>query len=357
MVRRRRHPVILRFALAFGGLAVIFLIALAVILYLVFELPLPHPDPDQRGRIGFIFCLVPVIFMFLAALLAGWAFRRLGSPMAEIMEAAETVSQGDLSVRVDERRPGEFGRLASSFNRMTAELERAEQQRRNMTADVAHELRTPLHILQGNLEGMLDGVYETTPENLNAMLDETRLLARLVNDLQVLSLAEAGQLLLHRSRVLVVDLLDDVAASFAPQAEEQGLTLRVDVLDENRSLEIEADRDRLDQVLSNLVANALRHMPEGGETVLAAAALPGGVRLTVRDTGVGIPAEDLPYIFDRFWRGDKARTRVEGAGSGLGLAIARQLVRAHGGTIEVTSQPGQGTTFTIELPANVTLRG
>ncbi|MBN2387983.1 MAG: HAMP domain-containing histidine kinase [Anaerolineales bacterium] len=347
---RSRRFVFMRFLFVFGGLTVIFLTALVVILYLVFQLPIPRPETSQPGRLAFMFCAVPTTFMLLAALLGAWTIRRLGSPMAEIMTATETVSQGNLSIRVDEHRPGEFGRAARSFNRMVAELERSEQQRRNLTADVAHELRTPLHILQGNLEGMLDGIYAATPENLTAMLDETRLLARLVNDLQVLSLAEAGQLPLHRTRVLVADLLADVAASFAPQAESQGLALRVEIQEGHAAISVEADRDRLDQVLSNLVANALRHTPEGGEIALGAGALPGGVHLTVRDTGSGIPAEDLPYVFDRFWRGNKARTRAEGAGSGLGLAIARQLVRAHGGTIEVTSQPGQVTTFTIALP-------
>lgn len=294
-----------------------------------------------------LFCGIPLGFTFLVFLLGGVMFRRLGMPLAEVMAAADAVAEGDLSVRVQENRPGELGRLARSFNRMTGELARSEQQRRNLTADVAHELRTPLHIIQGNLEGILDGVYEATPEHITATLDETRLLARLVNDLQTLSLAEAGQLPLYPVPVLVVDLLADVQTSFAGQAAAANIALNVEVLPGAEKLEITVDVDRMEQVLANLVANALRHTPERGRVTLSAQPLDDGVRLVVQDNGSGIAAADLPYIFDRFWRGEKARTRQDGAGSGLGLAIARQLVQAHGGTIQVTSQPDQGTTFTI----------
>jgi signal transduction histidine kinase len=230
---------------------------------------------------------------------------------------------------------------------MVVELERAEQQRRNMTADIAHELRTPLHIIQGNLEGMLDGVYEPSEENINDTLDETRLLARLVDDLQTLSLAEAGQLPLHPTRFLLADLLTDAAAGFESRAAAQSVDLHVDAPDP--SPEIEADYDRLLQALGNLLTNALRHTPENGGITLKAEANPEGVRITVSDTGAGIPADDLPYIFDRFWRGDKSRARTEGS-SGLGLAITKQLVLAHGGTITTESEVGKGTMFEIKLP-------
>jgi signal transduction histidine kinase len=171
-----------------------------------------------------------------------------------------------------------------------------------------------------------------------------------VNDLQTLTLAEAGQLPMHPQKFQAADLLADVATSFAGQAAEQGVELAVDAPQGAETLELYADADRLDQVLSNLVANALRYTPGGGCITLRLRPESEAVLIVVQDNGAGIPAEDLPYVFDRFWRGDRARSRGQGAGSGLGLAIARQLIQAHGGTIQVESQPGQGTTFSIQLP-------
>jgi two-component system OmpR family sensor kinase/two-component system sensor histidine kinase BaeS len=293
----------------------------------------------------------------LAVALAARAFRSYAIPLADIMAAAESVAQGDFAARVQERGSPEFRRLAHSFNQMTQELGRADQQRRNLTADIAHELRTPLHIIQGNLEGVLDGVYKATPEHLDATLQETRALARLVDDLRTLSLAESGELPLSRRRIEVQELLADVATSFAPQAEAAGIDLRVQEQGESRSapLAVEGDAGRLDQALSNLTANAIRHTGAGGQIVLAARAEDDHVRITVSDTGEGIAEQDLPFVFDRFWKGDPARSHSSGAkahpGSGLGLAITAQLVKAHNGEIHVASEFGRGTTFTIDLPA------
>ncbi len=312
-------------------------------------------------------CLVIVSALMTAAGLVARSFVRSIEPLARVMAAADAVSEGDLSVRVPEGAPGEFGRLQTAFNRMVAELERTDQQRRNLTADVAHELRTPLHIIQGNLEGILDGVYEPNNEQIELLLDETRQLARLVEDLRTLSLAETGQLPLEFETLDVKDLLADVVTSFSGQAEAAGVDLRVQAAPAAgpANLSVTGDAGRLDQVLSNLVANALRYTPPGGWVRLRAEAIrdggpqpggvPYGVRICVADNGSGIAPEDLPFIFDRFWRGDRARAasarQQYGTGStGLGLAITRQLVQAHGGRITVESKPGAGTTFTIDLP-------
>ncbi len=341
---RHRRFIFWRFAMIFGGISLFFLTAIGIILFILYRQT--NPDYSPITLLANI-CVLPVTFILVAFLLGGLAFRRLGTPFADIMAATDAIAHGDLSVRLSEENRGPMGGVAHRFNNMVAELERAEQQRRNMTADIAHELRTPLHIIQGNLEGMLDGVYEPTAENITDTLDETRLLARLVNDLQTLSLAEAGQLPLHPTRFRLADLLTDATAGFESRAAAQNVALHVDIPDP--SPEIEADYDRLSQVLVNLLTNALRHTPENGHITLRAKAIPEGVRLTVEDTGAGIPAEDLPYIFDRFWRGDKSRARTEGS-SGLGLAITKQLVLAHGGTISVESETGKGTMFKIELP-------
>ncbi len=296
-----------------------------------------------------IFCSLPFLVPIIGMLIGSLGIRRWVNPLADVMGAAETLAGGDFSVRVEEKGDQEFVKLAQSFNHMAEELQRAEMQRRNLTADVAHELRTPLHILQGNLEGALDGVYQASPEYFKSMLEETRLLQRLVEDLQTLSLAETGNLELNLQTLLVKDLLEDVVTSFSGQADEGKIQIRLNYPKELAELTLEGDWHRLDQVLGNLVSNALRYTPEGGEIILDADKDDTEVKITIQDSGAGIPAEDLPYVFDRFWKGDKTRSRASG-GSGLGLAIARQLVSAHGGKIVVESEEGVGTKFTVELP-------
>jgi two-component system OmpR family sensor kinase/two-component system sensor histidine kinase BaeS len=330
------------FAFLFGGITFLFILAIGVVVYMA----LMHGKGDFRGGILIPLCGVPLFFIVTSFILGGLAFRRFGKPMSEIFDAIDSVSEGDLTVRVPERHARQFGLLAKRFNHMVSELERADQQRRNLTADIAHELRTPLHIIQGNLEGVIDGVYQPTPEHINNTLDETKLLARLVNDLQTLSLAEAGQLPLHPTRFLLADLMNDLTSSFSSSISASGIDLKTDISDPSQ--EITADYDRLNQVLSNLISNAIRHTPGGGTISLATGPTPGGVRIEVRDNGAGIPAQDVPFIFDRFWRGDKSRTGR--AHSGLGLAIAKQLIHAHRGTITAESEVGKGTIFLIEIP-------
>jgi signal transduction histidine kinase len=326
----------------FGGIMLLFFITIGIIVYLA----VTQGTGEFRSGILIPLCGVPLVFIAIIYAAVNYTFRRFGQPMAAIFSTIDSIAEGNLGARVPETYPGEFGQLARRFNRMAAELQLSEAQRRNLTADIAHELRNPLHIIQGNLEGMLDGVYEPGPDTLKATLDETRLLARLVTDLQTLSLAENRQLPLHPTRFPLSDLLDDAAASFASRAAELGVTIQAESAP---GLELSADYDRLDQALSNLIANALRYTPRGGTIHLGAAAIPEGIRITVSDSGTGIPAQDLPFIFDRFWKGDRARAR-EGTGSGLGLAITRQLVHVHGGTIAAESEVGKGAQFTIELP-------
>jgi two-component system OmpR family sensor kinase/two-component system sensor histidine kinase BaeS len=276
-------------------------------------------------------------------------YMRFGKPLGDMFNTIDSVAEGNLAVRVKEHDSDMFSELIKRFNKMVDELERADQQRRNLTADIAHELRTPLHIIQGNLEGILDGVYEATPEHINNTLDETKLLSRLVNDLQTLSLAETGQLPLHPTRFLLADLIADLTSSFSAQAASQGVTLNIVLADPAQ--ECTADYDRLNQVLSNLVANALRHTPSSGTITIetgSGSSAARSVQIHVRDSGEGIPPENLPFIFDRFWRGDRSRSgRIH---SGLGLAIAKQLVQAHGGIIQVSSELGKGTEFQIDIP-------
>lgn len=357
-----------RFALAFGLMV---LLTAGIISFITWHLA---PNIETKGYNGPPFWLALRCFAILIPIFAirfGLrAFRSVATPLANIMEAADAVAGGNLNVQVQERGSREFRQLARSFNRMTQQLALTDQQRRNLTADVAHELRTPLHIIQGNLEGVLDGVYQPTHEHIEATLEETRLLVRLVDDLRTLSLTEAGQLPLREEQVDVCDLLADVATSFSGQAEGAGIELRMthDALritrDEGAGSEeqgagdaemprlvVRGDAGRLDQVLSNLVANALRHTPHGGTITLAAIGGSDRVQIQVSDTGEGIAPEDLPFIFDRFWRADRARTHSSGS-TGLGLAIASQLVKAHGGDIRVASELGQGTTFTVDLPAS-----
>jgi signal transduction histidine kinase len=350
---RRRHPSGGRL---FFGLAFVFglfvLLGCGILVVLAAGAMFFFRQPDVPRPPGLMLLLVGLVVLLLLGLafVGSLVSRRFTSPLSETMKAADALAGGDFSARVPVEGSGEFRRFAHSFNAMAQALETTDRQRRELLADIAHELRTPLTIIQGNLEGLRDGVYEATPEQMGLVLDETQKLGRLVDDLRLLTLAEAGQLPLDLQVLEVHQLLTDVRDVFASQAGEAEIALLVEVPEPLPS--VLADPQRLGQVLGNLVANALRHTPGGGAVTLGAAGEPGGeaVRLWVSDTGQGIAAEDLSRIFDRFWRGDRSRSHESGASSGLGLAIAKSLVEAHGGQIWAKSQVGEGTTVSCILP-------
>jgi two-component system sensor histidine kinase BaeS len=268
--------------------------------------------------------------------------RGAAGPLGDVMDAADRLAAGDYTVRVEPRGPGEVRRLGEAFNQMADRLGSAEERRRSLFADVAHELRTPLSVIRGSAEGMLDGLYQADGDHLQTVLDQTVVMARLLDDLQTLSTAEAGALRLYREPTEPAALVTEAVSRFRGQADERGVGLRGDAAPGLPVIDV--DPVRIDEVLSNLVGNALRHTPRAGEVVVRVEATAGGVTFIVTDTGPGISAADLPHVFDRFWKS------ADSGGSGLGLAIAKHLVEAHGGTIAAESGPTGGTTLRVWLP-------
>jgi signal transduction histidine kinase len=298
--------------------------------------------------------LIGGLVALIAALVVGFfVFRAITRPIDQLTRAAHQLAQGDLSARVavDDHasRLGsdEISELSAAFNTMASSLQQSEQVRRDMTADIAHELRTPLAVMRGNLEAMLDGVYPFDAEHLTPVVNQVTLLTRLVEDLRTLALAEAGQLPLTKRPVDLAALLQSVLTSFEAQAATQQVILRAEIAPDLRPVDL--DPDRMQQTVGILISNALRYTPPQGSITLTAKADRASVTIEVADTGSGIAPEDLPHVFDRFYRADKSRARESG-GSGLGLAIAKSIVEAHGGSIGAVSQPGQGTQLIIQLP-------
>jgi len=273
--------------------------------------------------------------------------RRMMSPIGVLAEAARRLGRGDLSQRVPSQGEGEIASLAQAFNSMADDLEFAEQLRRNMVADVAHELRTPLSNVQGYLEAIRDGMVEPDTAAIRSLCEETILLSRLVDELQELSLAEAGELKLVFQTESIVDLIGQAATSWQPQLRAGEIELSLEVPDDLPSVKI--DWQRVNEVLHNILKNAVAHTRKGGVIKIAAGRKGKWIEVSVSDTGEGIPAEDLPHIFERFYRVDKSRARATG-GSGLGLTIAKRLVEAHGGTIVVSSTLREGSRFSFTLP-------
>jgi two-component system sensor histidine kinase BaeS len=292
--------------------------------------------------------LLPTLAGFGGALLISLILlRRVAAPLMALAAAARRFATGDLALRIPVAGPREVAELAAEFNRMAEALERAHAQQRALVADVAHELRTPLTVLRGYLEALRDGVVEPDQATIALIHAEAVHLQRLVEDLQDLAQADAAELRLELAPLEPSELLRAAAAGFDLQAEAKGIHLEVDVPVDLPP--VRGDRRRLTQVVHNLLANALRYTPAGGRVTLSARADAATLTVAVADTGPGIAAEHLPFLFDRFYRVDPSRARETG-GSGLGLTIAKRLVEAHGGTIGVRSSPGAGSTFWFTVP-------
>lgn len=292
------------------------------------------------------------IAVAVALILGTWLARYITSPLQRMTSAISRIIQGDLNSQLTVESSDEFGQVAMAFNEMSARLAKTEQARQRLVADVAHELRTPLTIISGQLELIQQGVREVTPETLLPIQDEILRLSRLVQDLHQLSQAEVGKLQLERQDTDIVELVEKIVAAFEIEADERGIHMMTTVSPAEAkppSIRLYIDPHRITQVLVNLLGNALRYTPPGGSIFLDIKKNLQGVRIAVADTGPGIPEEDLPYVFNRFYRAEQGRSRDTG-GMGLGLAIAREFVAAHGGSLEVTSEVGKGATFEVVLP-------
>jgi len=291
-----------------------------------------------QPEIGYLAPVLACAFLFFVL---AFGVRRLGSPVSDIVEASERVAAGDFTTRINPRGPRFVRTVGSAFNTMIERLEAHDRQRRELMADIAHELRTPLTVIQGRLEGVLDGLYPRDDERLGAVLEEARVLARLVEDLRTLSNAETGILTLQREPTELPPLIQEVVHSLSGIS---GPVIQIDASADLPALNI--DPVRIREVIANLLSNALRYTPDGGTVTISAYRRDDRVIIDIRDTGGGISREDLPKVFDRFYKGRTSR------GSGLGLTIARNLVVAHQGTIHARSEPGQGTTITFDLPVS-----
>ncbi len=301
------------------------------------------PRAEDIGLMtAFVGSAIGILFGILMA-------RNLTAPLDKLAEAAEDIGARHLDRRVEVGGPTEVVGLAQSFNNMAAALERAEKLRSNMVADLAHELRTPITALQSSLYAILDDAYPLTKSEIAGLYEQTRLLSRLVKDLQELSQAEAGQLAIHPLPVQPSQMLEELAAPFNYVTKHNGITLEIAIPPDLPAVQIDAER--INQVMHNLLNNALRHTPKGGTITLRAENSDSRLLVTVKDTGDGIPPDHLSHVFERFYRADPSRSR-DGGGAGLGLAIAKAIVEAHGGKIEVASKGihGEGTTFTVQLP-------
>lgn len=286
--------------------------------------------------------------LLIGSILGIWISRGITKPVTQLVEATEAIKERDLAYRVETQGSQELVHLAQSFNHMADDLERTESLRQNLMADVAHELRTPLTVLEGNLRAILDDVYTLSKEEVALLYDQTRHLNRLVEDLRELALAEANQLSLNLQSTDVKELIEDTLSHFSVTAKEKNIQISTE-LDRDLPL-LELDAHRIRQVLYNLLSNALEHTPENGNIIVEANQSKNEIQVAIFDDGAGIAPEEVPHIFDRFYRTDATRSRDTG-GTGLGLVITKTIVEAHSGRIQVESEGiDQGSTFTVCLP-------
>jgi signal transduction histidine kinase len=293
------------------------------------------------------FLLAGALAAGIALVVARWLARGMTQPLRDMAAAAHRMETGDYSTRVHTRSRDEVGQLATAFNRMSAELENLEQSRRDLVANVSHELKTPIAAIRAHLENLLDGVEQPEPRTIRVMLSQTERLGRLIEQLLELSRLESGELPLQREEIPLAPLVTQVLSEIEMARSDRGVAVESDLPNDLPS--INADRERVHQVLFNLVDNAVRFTPAGGAVTVSAHRHNGSVEVKVADTGVGIPPEHLPRLFERFYRADPARSRGDG-GTGIGLAIARSVVEAHGGHIRAESELGRGSVFTFDLP-------
>jgi two-component system OmpR family sensor kinase/two-component system sensor histidine kinase BaeS len=326
--------------------------------YLLVFYPYTAPlDKQEQGfldRVEYLLLVNTALAVGLVVIVGALLSRRLNAPLQRLADAARAVAAGNLDQQVEAGGSVEVAQVGQAFNEMTAALREAEALRQSMVADVAHELRTPLSVLQGNLWAILNDAYPLEKSEISRLYDETRLLSRLVEDLRELALADAGELHLELGPTDVARIIHQTVENLALAAEAQEVNLSAR-LPLNLG-PVQADPDRVAQVLRNLLLNAVRHTPPGGTVTVSAAEQDKAVQIAVVDTGEGIAPDDLPHVFERFWRADPARARSENrgadrlaGGTGLGLSVAQSLVQAHGGRIWVESAPGQGTTVRFTL--------
>lgn len=335
-IRRRRTWFFRRVAFGLFALAVIMVLSMLAAVWLM------TPRTGRAGDAAAVAALMALFGAVAVVLLVFRSMQRIGSPLHAVMDAADRVADGDYGVRVREYGPPPMRALAHSFNTMTERLQNADRLRRNVMADVAHELRTPLSVLQGRLEGLIDGVYPRDDRQLNELLEETRVLSRLIEDLRTLALSDAGALPLQKEATDLVDLVRDVVRSMTPEADKRSVSLSASPAVAAAMTDV--DPVRMREVLTNIVSNALRHSASGSSVTVVINQTNDTTAVVVLDAGEGMPPEEVARVFDRFYKGSGSR------GSGLGLAIAKSIVTAHGGEIKASSQLGKGTTVELLLP-------